>query len=476
VGPYSRPASPFLALALLAALQAPAPAAPNPGAAAAPVARAAPRAVLDLARWFPGGISPGLVWAVDAVPGGDARAGTVARAGAAIRYTAPAAAGAHLVSAAPAAGGAPVAWAAVLVGAVPDPPPGPAANGKEPPYLARGDAGGDDTYAIQRALDAVAGTGGTVLIPAGTYRINTVANANRGLVIGGSLTLRLAPGATLKAIPSASASSTILSVAGAADVAIQGGTLLGDRSAHPGAAGEWGMGLAIQGSRRVTVSGVTARDCWGDGFYVAGSGDVTFDAVLADHNRRNGLSVISCRTLTVRGSVFRNSQGTDPQDGLDIEPNSGDSVTGVLITGCLFADNAGNGLEDGVPDSNSGRAFITQVTVDGNASAGNGRGPAPSGDRVGIRISNCPGTLVTGNVVMANARMGIYLRNNADGSLVQGNTAAFNAGDGIAQASCRDNRIIANRVVGNAGHGISSSHCGGGTVSANTLAGNAMGP
>ena len=37
--------------------------------------------------------------------------------------------------------------------------------------------------------------------------------------------------------------------------------------------------------------------------------------------------------------------------------------------------------------------------------------------------------------------MGIYLRNNADGCLVQGNTVAFNAGDGIVQASCRDNRI-----------------------------------
>jgi len=353
---------------------------------------------------------------------------------------------------------------------------GASVNVRAPEYGARGDGRTDDTAAIQRAIQAVAGTGGTVLVPAGTYLVNTVASSSRGLVLGSRMTLKLADGAVLKAIPSAAQNYTIVSVASATQVAVLGGTLLGDRSRHTGGAGEWGMGLSIQNSQQVSVSGVVAMDCWGDGFYISGSADVTLAAVRAEHNRRNGLSVTSCAGLSVRGSVFRNSRGTAPEAGLDIEPNPGETVDRVAISGCTFADNAGSGLESGVPDSNLGRAFVTNVVIDGNTFTGNGRTPADGGARMAIRISNAPGTQVLRNIVRDNTGQGIYLRYNADGSLVAGNVVTGTQGDGIVQAACRDNRIIDNRVTGNSGHGILSTNCTGGSVSGNAVSGNGRSP
>jgi parallel beta-helix repeat protein len=198
--------------------------------------------------------------------------------------------------------------------------------------------------------------------------------------------------------------------------------------------------------------------------------------VVADHNRRNGASITGCDGLVVRDSVFRNSQGTAPEDGLDIEPNAGDTVRKARIYGCLFTGNAGSGLEDGVGDSDLGRAFIDQVVIDGNTFTGNGKSPADGTVKMAVRISNSPGTLVTNNIITGNQGQGIYLRYKAGGCTVAGNLVTLTAGDGIVQASCAGNRITGNQVTRNSGHGIQSINCTDTTVSGNTVAGNGLVP
>ena len=52
------------------------------------------------------------------------------------------------------------------------------------------------TKSIQAAIEACAAKGGgTVLIPAGTYLVDPVADHNAGLRLGSDMTLRLEPGA-----------------------------------------------------------------------------------------------------------------------------------------------------------------------------------------------------------------------------------------------------------------------------------------
>lgn len=332
---------------------------------------------------------------------------------------------------------------------------------------ARGDGITNDTAALQRAVDAVAGTGGTLRVPKGTYLVDALVS----LRLKSDMTLALDPGAVLKAIPNASAHSSILLVSQAERVTITGGTLVGERAGHLGQGGEWGHGLTLSRARQVVVAGVTAKECWGDGFYVASSVDVTFCGVVADHNRRQGMSVTSVRGLVVRDSIFRNTAGTLPEDGLDLEPNRGDTVDQVLITGCTFENNGGFGLEIGVPLAHSGKAWITRVTVDGNASTGNGIRTLSSSPRAGIEVANCAEVRITNNRVARNG-LGILLRSGADRCTVTGNTVTGNAGDGILQYLCKGNLIRGNTVTANAGRGIHSSDSSVEGVSGNALSGN----
>ncbi len=226
----------------------------------------------------------------------------------------------------------------------------------------------DDTAAIQAAIEEIAGTGGTVLVPDGTYLVDAVGQ-NR-LRLGSRMTLSLSARATLKALPNTAEQYAVLTIAGASDVAVVGGTLEGDRETHLGSTGEWGMGIHIGGgAQRITISGVTSRKMWGDGFYVQGAKAVLLCSVTADQNRRQGLSVIEVDGLIVTDSVFRNTRGTAPSSGIDLEPDvAAQEITNVRILNSQFLDNIGAGLlVDG------GKGPISNVEITNNVFAGNPR-------------------------------------------------------------------------------------------------------
>jgi Pectate lyase superfamily protein/Right handed beta helix region len=211
---------------------------------------------------------------------------------------------------------------------------------------AKGDGRTDDTAAIQAAIDQVAGTGGTVLVPTGTYMVEAVDKKQR-LSLGSDMTLKLAKDAILKAIPNDSRKYTVLSISDASNVAVVGGTLEGDRAEHKGNAGEGGMGIRIyHGAKDITISGVTSRRMWGDGFYVEGAKDVKFCSVTADNNRRQGLSIIEADGVLVTDSVFQNTHGTRPSAGIDLEPDQLEqNIVNVRIQNSKFLNNAGPGIE-----------------------------------------------------------------------------------------------------------------------------------
>lgn len=54
--------------------------------------------------------------------------------------------------------------------------------------------------------------------------------------------------------------------------------------------------------------------------------------ITVDNAWRNGLSVISCVNLTVSSSVFTRTNGTDPQCGIDLEPDGpNDALEGLVF-------------------------------------------------------------------------------------------------------------------------------------------------
>lgn len=175
-------------------------------------------------------------------------------------------------------------------------------------------------------------------------------------------------------------------------------------------------------SRRVRVQDVVSQQNWGDGFYVGGKGTakVTLCRVEAVENRRQGISITYGRDVTVRGSVFRDTHGTEPEDGIDIEPNAHEHVTDVLLWRNLIRDNAGGGISLGMPQRFSSTATVSGVAR-GNRVIHNGYGALGALPRVGILLSSGGDTHAIGNLVRDNIGIGIASYYTT-GSEIRGNT------------------------------------------------------
>lgn len=256
------------------------------------------------------------------------------------------------------------------------PPPSPlVVNVKD--KGAKGDGRTDDTKAIQAAIDAAAGTkGSTVLVPAGAYMVD--ADHKKNLKLKSDMTLKLAAGATIKAIPTHKAHYAVLAIWNVSNVWVTGGTFYGERDHHKGKGGQWGVGLHIgRGSKHVTVTNVTSKKMWGDGFYVEDAEDVRFCSVVADANRRQGMSITDADGVLVSKSVFKNTHGTRPMAGIDLEPYKDSHVIrNVRILDSKFMNNGGAGI---IASAHTAR--VASIEMRGNLFENN----------TPIRVINAPG-------------------------------------------------------------------------------------
>ncbi|MEY4905815.1 MAG: hypothetical protein RLZZ292_3630 [Bacteroidota bacterium] len=119
--------------------------------------------------------------------------------------------------------------------------------------------------------------------------------------------------------------------------------------------GEWRHALSICNSNSISVKGLTLKDSGGDGIYVSGetwfgtqlySNNVTILDCISDNNRRQGMSVVSAQNLTVENCTFKNTIGTAPEAGLDLEPdNPQHRIVNILFKNCTFNNNNGKGIQ-----------------------------------------------------------------------------------------------------------------------------------
>lgn len=202
--------------------------------------------------------------------------------------------------------------------------------------------GADSTDAIQDIING-ARIGETVYVPKGTFNIDATKSLNLRTGIG----LVVSVGATLQAIPNNHSFSSVVTIANAHDVSLTiNGSIVGDRNTHLVRSGEWGMGVSVLGSHNVSIYGSgKVTQCWGDGIYVQDAKNVIVSGLTCDGNRRQGMSVISVDGLKVLKCIFSNTKGTDPQSGLDMEPDDATQfIRNVEIAYCQFIDNAGAGI------------------------------------------------------------------------------------------------------------------------------------
>lgn len=321
-----------------------------------------------------------------------------------------------------------------------------------------GDGVTDDTPALQAAIAAAAGR--VVLVPPGTYSVSGLAMSTPGT------RLWLAPGAILRHPTTDAGSYSVITVT-AADCSITGGVIEGDLLTHTGTSGEWGHCIMVWSTaHRLRIDGVTVRYAWGDGIYVGGGPveDVLIRDVIADSNRRQGLSIVEAVRPRVVGGVYRRtgrSGSIAPAAGIDVEPNpAGGDVTGCTITGVTLEDNTGPGL---IVVSVAGRT--TEATVTGCLSVGN----AADGFRADLATSGTLAAAITGCTAKDNALSGAWIK--APGVSLSGFRAVGNSAHGVRLDSPTDIDGIAASANGRSGVYIGPD-AGGSTVLALSTRGN----
>lgn len=368
------------------------------------------------------------------------------------------------------------------------PVPASAINVRNAPYNARGDGIADDTDAIQHAVMA-APLGGTVYVPDGTYMIRAT-GTNPSVRLKSDVTLQMSSGATLAAIPNASGNYAIIDIRNVSNVNVFGGTVLGERTAHTGTTGEWGMGVSIVDSMHVSVRGVTSRECWGDGFYItgstgAGSTDVTLCGCSSLHNRRQGLSITWADNILVDSCTFADTEGTDPQAGIDLEPNAGETLTHVVIRnsqllrnldGMVFTRGASMcTIESSTISNNRHRGVVFSAPANApTGNSANGCTISGNGD-LGVLLKSA-GNIVSDCDVTDNVSTGIWdeasvdwTNGDAQNNVIRDNRALRNGHDGIALDYVLNNTVTGNTVTDNGQHGIYLSDAHGNTVANNTV-------
>jgi parallel beta-helix repeat protein len=430
-----------------------------------------------------GSTNTAVTWAVDGITGGNATVGTIAAPvpGNTVIYNAPAATGTHTIQAISAADStkhasvtlnvAPtvVQLSAIAVGA----------NVKDSPYNAKGDGVTDDTAAINAAVQAVAGTGKAVVIPAGTYMINAQANSGAGIRLGSNMTLSLQPGAILQAKYTSTMNYQVVAVDGVSNVNICGGSIRGNNGNNgipTPTTDEDGNAIRISKSSNIVVEGVATSNCFCDGIYICSQSDnITVSMVDSQSNRRNGMSVVWATRILVSNSNFSNNtgsvevagQGILNGSGIDLEANANQSLSTVLVTKSTFYNNYWAGLCWGIGYGTAPGSSTDTIFVDGNISNGNDRG---------LDVEMTTASAITNNTTLNNHGVGIYIHDGAVNTLCQGNVVSgTGSAEDYAGIECYNDTgtlVNHNSSTSNSRYGVFIAYSTNATVTNNTCTGN----
>jgi hypothetical protein len=161
-------------------------------------------------------------------------------------------------------------------------------------------------------------------------------------------------GSELRMKPNERSNYNVLALNAVSNVCLINPVIKGDRSGHLGQKGEWGNGIGLYGSANTMIFNPKVTDCWGDGIYFGTTSvnsevpnkNITIVNAFLKNNRRNNSSVISVDGLFLIKPYFGFGNGTEPQDGIDSEPNhTGDELKNIYIISPVTEENVNEGIQ-----------------------------------------------------------------------------------------------------------------------------------
>ena len=158
-------------------------------------------------------------------------------------------------------------------------------------------------------------------------------------------------------------------IQGANNVILHNPVITGERQKHLGTSGEWGHGIAIYGGSNITINGLNASYCWGDGLYIAGKDglpptNLTINDAVCTHNRRNGIAIASCNGLILNSPKCTNTYGVLPSCGIDIEPaGKTDEIKGLVINNPITDRSVEYGIAIGLSELLGGTNKVIDIKI-----------------------------------------------------------------------------------------------------------------
>lgn len=234
-------------------------------------------------------------------------------------------------------------------------------------------SGGDDTGALQSAINSTASAGNTLQLQTGNFTTGP-------LTIPGNATIQLVGGVTVTASSSGfGANIRMLNVTGS-NVSITGASAATSifHMLGPGAySGAQNHCMDIDGGssilNNITLSACSFNDSGGDGIYLRAASNVTINNCTCNNNTRQGLSITGLvNHVRVNGCTFSNSNAAPPAAGIDIEPNApNEYLQDIVIADCASTSNHGDGILLSLQNINGTTPAIA-ITVLRHTATGNG--------------------------------------------------------------------------------------------------------
>lgn len=155
-----------------------------------------------------------------------------------------------------------------------------------------------------------------------------ILKSNTHLIINGNITLKA----------NALSKYEIVYVLNKKNVIISGkGQIIGDKNSHIGDT-EYGHCIMCHSSSDIVIEQITIKNAEGDGIDLRGCGNVIIQNVITNNTGRQGITISLCENVRVTGCLIDTVNCSDPQSGINIEPNPGDGNKSkmVMIENCHF--------------------------------------------------------------------------------------------------------------------------------------------
>lgn len=210
--------------------------------------------------------------------------------------------------------------------------------------------GRDEMDRLQSMLNFASGRGAVHLSRMHYIRPR---NGREALLVRGDTRLIFETGGSIENLPHDCIRYEMLKIHDVNNVEIRNAVLDGRRDLNVATSGEWGNGIQILGDvNDIRIHNPVTNNMWGDGIFIGQDLEhlkcpvsVEIWNHKADNCRRQGMSITAAHRCIVHNPLWTNTNGTLPQAGLDIEPDTDSAVLDdIRIIDPITRGNSGCGI------------------------------------------------------------------------------------------------------------------------------------